>query len=174
MNILSYKIALKIKQANPEETSSIEVMQYSLNIILNSLVIVTISLLIGWLTGRFAGTAVALFGFAFLRFVSGGKHLTTAAACNIFSISLCVSIPHLTFIIEDHLWIINILSLIIVLIFAPNPDANVQIPLRWYPLMKVISSLIVLSNFFILSSVLGLAFLAQSLTVISQQRRTPT
>lgn len=171
MNILSYKIASLIKQTNPEETSSIEIMQYSLNIILNSLVIVITSLLIGWLTGNVAGTATALFGFAFLRFTSGGKHLKTATACNIISITLCSSLPHLAFLIENHLWIINISSLIIMLIFAPNPDANVPIPLRWYPLLKVVSVLMVTTNFFIHSSVLGLAFLAQSLTVISTPRR---
>ena len=171
MNILSYKIASIIKQSNPQETSSIEVMQYALNIILNCLVIVTGSLSIGWLTGSIAGTATSLFGFAFLRFMSGGKHLKSAAACNIVSISLCSSLPHLTFLIENHLWIINISSLVLMLIFAPNPDANVQIHVRWYPLMKVISIGMVLSNFFILSSVLGLAFLAQSLTVISIPRR---
>ena len=171
MNILSYKIASIIKQANPQETSSIEVMQYALNIILNSLVIVISSLFIGWLTGSFAGTATALFGFAFLRFMSGGKHLKTATACNIISITLCSSLPHLTFLVENHLWIINMSSLILMLLFAPNPDANVQIPVRWYPFMKIISVLMVASNFFILSSVLGLAFLAQSLTVISLARR---
>ncbi|WP_342478503.1 accessory gene regulator B family protein [Paenibacillus sp. FSL H7-0350] len=171
MNILSNKIASIIKQTNPQETSSIEIMQYSLNIILNSLVIIISSLLIGWFTGSVGETATVLFGFAFLRFMSGGKHLKTATACNAISITLCSSLPHLSFLIENQLWIINLSSFIIMLIFAPNPDANVRIPLRIYPFLKVISLMMVTSNFFICSSVLGLAFFAQSLTVISLPKR---
>ncbi|WP_249899725.1 accessory gene regulator B family protein [Paenibacillus sp. PK3_47] len=171
MNTLSYRIASLIKQANPQETSSIEVMQYALNIILNSLLIVTGSLFIGLLTGSLPTTAAALFSFGIIRFFSGGRHLTTAAACNIFSITLCASIPHLAFLIENHLWIINIICWIIMLIFAPNPDANANIPLHWYPWMKVIALLLVSANFFVHSAVIGLAFLVQSLTLIPMKRR---
>lgn len=171
MNTLSFKIACMIKQANPQETSSIEVMQYALNIILNSLIIIITSLTIGWFTDSLGDTSVSLFSFAILRFFSGGKHLKTAAACNIFSITLCVSIPHFSYLIQDYLWIVNIIILILMLIFAPNPDANAQIPLRWYPLLKIISVLLAVSNFVVHSPVIGLAFLAQSLTVISLERR---
>ncbi|MNC29135.1 putative regulator protein [compost metagenome] len=166
MNILSYKLAAAIKQANPQETSSIEVMQYALNIILNSLLIVIISLLIGWFTGSLPDTAIALVSFAALRFFSGGRHLKTAAACNIFSITLCSSLPHISYLVQDHLWLINMSALILILVFAPNPDVNAQISLHWYPWMKLVSGLMILSNFFISSPVIGLAFFAQSLTVI--------
>lgn len=171
MNILSYKLAATIKQSNPQETSSIEVMQYALNIIINTLLIIVTSLLIGWATGRLTDTAVSLFSFAVLRSFSGGLHLKTATACNIFSITLCTSIPHLSFLIKDHLWIFNAFSLLLMLLFAPNPDANVQISQRSYPLLKLIAVSLVATNFFIHSSVLGLAFLAQSLTVIPLERR---
>lgn len=171
MNILSYKLASRIKQSNPQETSSIEIMQYALNIILNSLLIISTSFLIGWLTGSLADTAVSLFSFAILRFFSGGKHLKTATACNIFSILLCSSIPHLSFLIKDHLLIINGLCIVIMLLFAPNPDVNAQVSIRWYPWMKATSVTLVALNFFIHSPVLGLAFSAQSLTVISKQGR---
>lgn len=171
MNILSNKLASAIKQANPEETSSIEVMQYALSIILNSLLIVTVSLLIGWFTGELSNTAIALSSFAILRFYSGGRHLKTAASCNLFSITLCTSLPHLAHSITDNLWLFNVVSLILILAFAPNPDVNAQIPLHWYPWMKLISVLMVVTNFFVSSPVIGLAFLAQSFTVISIRKR---
>lgn len=148
MNILSHKLALAIKQANPQETSSVEVMQYALNIILNSLLIVIISLLIGWFTGKLPGTALSLSCFAVLRFFSGGRHLKTAAACNLFSISLCSLLPHISYLIQDQLWIYTASSLILMLIFAPNPDVNAQIPLHWYRWMKLASVIMVTSNFF--------------------------
>ncbi|ETT59378.1 Accessory gene regulator B [Paenibacillus sp. FSL R7-277] len=171
MNTLCFKIASMIKRANPQETSSIEIMQYSLSIILNSLLIIFISFFIGWSTGSIATTAIALFGFAILRFISGGKHLKSATACNIISIILCSSLPHITFLSEQHFILINMFSLIIIVIFAPNPDANVHVPLRYYPLLKVLSVLMVSSNLFIQSHVLGLAFFAQSLTIISLPKK---
>lgn len=170
MNTLSHRLAAAIKQANPEETSSIEVMQYALSIILNSLLIVTFSLLIGWFTGEISNTAIALSSFAILRFFSGGRHLKTAAACNFFSITLCTLLPHLAPSITDTLWVFNVVSLILILAFAPNPDVNAQIPLHWYPWMKLISVLMVAANFFIASSVIGLAFVVQSLTVITLKK----
>lgn len=171
MNILSYKLATIIKQANPQETSSVEVMQYALNIILNGLLIVIVSLLIGGVTDRLSDTAIVLFSFAVLRFFSGGKHLKTAAACNVFSITLCSSIPHISYLFQDHVWLINIASLLLILAFAPSPDIHAQVPLHWYPWMKLVSILMVSANFFVASSVIGLAFLAQSLTVITNKNR---
>ncbi len=171
MNTLSYKLATIIKQANPQETGSVEVMQYALNLILNSLLIVTVSLLIGWFTGSFAGTAIVLFSFAVLRFFSGGKHLKTAAACNVFTITLCSSLPHISYLFKDNIWLINIASILLILAFAPNPDVNAQIPHHWYPWMKLISALMVGANFLIASDVIALAFFAQCLTIISPKKR---
>lgn len=174
MNMLSYKLAVAIKQANPQETSSIEVMQYALNIILNSLLIVIISLLIGWFTGKLPDTALSLTSFALLRFFSGGRHLKTAAACNLFSITLCSLLPHISYLIQDYLWIFTTTSLMLMLVFAPNPDVNAQIPHHLYKWMKLVSVLMVTSNLFVSSSVIGLAFFAQSLTVITlKNRRSP-
>lgn len=174
MNTLSLKIASMIKQANPEETGSIEVMQYALNIILNSLLIIALSLLIGWTTGHFADTALALLSFALLRVLSGGRHLPNAFSCNLFSITLCSLIPQIAFLFRDHAGIINLISLLLMLLFAPAPDVNARIPLRWYPRMKLLAVLTVGLNFFLLSPVIGLTFLAQSLTVISWRRRKQT
>lgn len=173
MNTLSHKIALTINKHNPEHTSSIEVMQYALNIIMNTLLILIISLLVGLFTGRLIETALVLLSFSTLRFFSGGAHLKTAKACNIFSIILCTAIPHLVFFVKDLFWIVNGISLILMFLFAPHPDMNAQIPSNRYPVMKLISILLVFSNFFIYSSVIGLAFLAQSLTVIPLKRRSP-
>lgn len=170
MNTLSYKLATIIKQSNPQETGSVEVMQYALNLILNSLLIVIVSLLIGWFTGSFADTAIVLFSFALLRFFSGGKHLKTAAACNVFSITLCSSLPHISYLFTDNLWLINIASLLLILAFAPNPDVNAQIPLHWYPWMKAVSVLLVGSNFLFASNVIALAFFAQCLTIITTKK----
>lgn len=171
METLAYKIANSIKKLNPEETHSIEIMQYSLAIILNTLLIFMTSALLGWVTGKLEETIIVFFSLSLLRMLSGGVHFRTARACNIFSIMVCTLIPHFSSYTIDFIWLTNCLSLVIIILFAPNPDPNSQIPLRLYPVLKVLSILIVTTNFFITSSVIGLVFLVQSLTIIPLQRR---
>ncbi|WP_313639791.1 accessory gene regulator B family protein [Paenibacillus sp.] len=166
MNHLAFRIVSAIKKTNPEQTHSIEVMQYALSIILNTLFIITVSLLIGGFTGQLMGTLIALLSFGLLRMCSGGAHLKTARACNITSIFICSLIPHLTSLSHSYLIWINLFSLISMVLFAPNPDRNAQLSKDWYLGLKLLSIMLVLSNFWINSSVIGLAFFIQSLTVI--------
>ncbi|WP_310550169.1 accessory gene regulator ArgB-like protein [Paenibacillus glufosinatiresistens] len=171
MNTLAHKIALSIKRSNAEQTASVEVMQYALGIILNTLLVIAGSALLGWMFGFMAQSLLCLAAFVLLRFFSGGFHLRTAAACNVSSIFICVGLPLLVPYAESVLFILNAAALILMLVFSPNPDINTQIPARLYPAMKGISVVLVLINFFVQSSVIGLAFLAQSLTVIPWERR---
>ncbi|KWX74929.1 hypothetical protein AMQ84_18875 [Paenibacillus riograndensis] len=171
MNTLANKMAVAIKRANPEQTHSIEIMQYSLSILLNTLLSFTVSLLIGWFTGKLAETLIFFFSFAILRMCSGGFHLKSALACNSVSILICATFPHLTGFSDQTLIAINCFNSLIMLIFAPNPDVNVKISATSAPLLKVISVLLVGCNFFIDSRVIGLAFLTQSLTIITLKRR---
>ncbi|MBY0010354.1 accessory gene regulator ArgB-like protein [Paenibacillus typhae] len=171
MNTLSHKIAVAIKQANPEETYSVEIMQYSLGIILNTLVIFITTAVIGLLTGNFAEFMTFLLSCSILRLTSGGFHLKTARACNIFSVLLCTLVPYIFSFFEMNLTLINMASLFIMLLFSPNPDKNARIPEKIFPFLKLVSVLLVSLNFFIHSSVIGLAFIVQSLTVIPWIRR---
>lgn len=171
MNSLAIKISAAIKRANPEETCSEEIMQYALNIILNTLLTITASLVIGRLLNNFTETLIFYICFSILRVCSGGFHLRTATACNIVTTLICVLTPFFLNSTGSSLWIINAFSLIIMFLFAPNPDKNAQIPLRWFPGLKMASIALVGINFIIGSSVIGLAFLVQSLTVIPWKGR---
>ncbi|NQX44953.1 accessory gene regulator B family protein [Paenibacillus tritici] len=170
MNSLANRIAIAIKNANPEETHSVEVMQYSLGIILNTLLIIVSTAFIGLIFGRFEECLTFLLCFCILRLTSGGFHLKTAMACNIVTTLLSTLLPSLISPSDSALWIINIISLVIVVLFAPNPDQNARIPTSIYPILKLVSIVIVSSNFFLHSAVIGLAFLVQSLTVIPWTR----
>lgn len=108
MNHLSLKIVEFIKKSNPEQTHSIEIMHYALSIIMNTLLIIMTSLCIGGLTGQLKETFLALFSFILLRMSSGGVHLKSARACNIVSIFICSLIPHITYLIHNHLIWINL------------------------------------------------------------------
>jgi len=171
MSTLSYKIASIIKQADPDNTHSVEVMQYSLNIILNTSFISLISVMIGMLTGRLEESILFLITFALIRFCSGGFHMRSAMACNFVSILLCLVISNVPTLTKDVFWIINVLNIVFMVLFAPHPDKNAQLQKKWYPLMKLLSILFVSSNLIINSSVMALAFFAQSLTVIPWKRR---
>ncbi|QWU14751.1 accessory gene regulator B [Paenibacillus sophorae] len=171
MEILSYKIAKAIKKANPLETQSIEIMQYSLSIIINTLFIFLSSAILSLFFGTLLQTITVFFSLSLLRLCSGGVHFKTSRACNLFSIFLCVSIPILSNYLTEIIWICNLTSLVIMILFAPNPDVNSQIPKRLYPYLKIASVILVLFSLCNNSPVIGLAFFIQSLTVIPLRRR---
>ncbi|MFF2909933.1 accessory gene regulator ArgB-like protein [Paenibacillus sp. NPDC057934] len=166
MESLATKIAIKIKNSNPEETYSVDVMKYSLGIILNTSFVFLVSMLLGYLSGRFTETLVLFFAFITLRLCSGGYHFQTARSCNIVSILIFTITPHLSNYSNHTLLIINVFCLIIMILFSPTPDRNTQIPIRWYPYLKAASISLVLLNYWLQSPVIGLAFLAQSITII--------
>ncbi|WP_410515145.1 accessory gene regulator B family protein [Paenibacillus sp. BR2-3] len=156
---------------NPEQTCSIEIMQYSLNIILNTILAFIGSALIGILLNNLPETMLFIVSFSILRLCSGGFHLKTSSACNIATILLCSLTPYFFSITGNTGWIINAISLVIMILFAPNPDKNAQIPRTLYPRLKLFSILLVGLNFWFGSAVIGLAYIAQSLTVIPWNRR---
>ncbi|GIP32987.1 accessory gene regulator ArgB-like protein [Paenibacillus sp. J2TS4] len=166
MNTLAYRIAAAIKKADSDRTHSIEVMQYSLAILLNTALIIVVSLLIGWWTGQFTSTLVALISLSGLRMASGGVHFKSPWACNVVSVLLIVGVGHIPVYPESLLFWVNVINLVLMISFAPRPDANAAIPVKLYPLLKWISIGLVSSNFIIGSHVIGLAFLVQSLTVV--------
>ncbi|QQZ60833.1 accessory gene regulator B family protein [Paenibacillus sonchi] len=174
MNFLANRIAVAIKNANSEDTYSIEIMQYSLNIILNTCFIILATALIGIVTGHFSESLIFLFSFSLLRLSSGGFHLKTATACNIVTIFLSTASPFLSIFSEQYFWFLSGISFLIIVVFAPNPDKNARIPLKIYPALKLISIILAGSNFLIHSSVVGLAFFVQSLTVIKQKKEVIT
>ncbi|WP_331702431.1 accessory gene regulator ArgB-like protein [Paenibacillus sp. IITD108] len=161
---LSHSIAAAIKEANPEQTHSVEVMAYSLTIILNTMFIIAVSLVIGALTGNFIATLLAIISLLIIRFVSGGPHINSVWGCNIVSILICTVVPHIPMFLP--LLVVNIVSLVIMLVFSPQPDKNAKMPTGLYPYLKILSVILVFFNFFIQSDVIGLIFLIQAIIII--------
>lgn len=170
MNTLAYKIAKMIKQANPEQTHSVELMQYALTIILNTLSIVACSFLLGWSTGELWSTGVVLLSLMLLRMLSGGSHMRTAGGCFIVSVALCAGIPHLPSIDANIVLMMTLASAAIMLLFAPRPDRNARLRRDWLPYLKLLSVLVVCSNFAIGSQGMGWAFIIQAITIIPWRR----
>ncbi|KAA9007463.1 hypothetical protein F4V43_02950 [Paenibacillus spiritus] len=160
------KLAVNIKSANPEETASIAILQYALTLIINTFFVFFLSNVIGFITGKLTETLILFIVICIFRFFSGGKHFKSAIACNLFSIALCTVLPHISSYTEHYIWFFNFFALVVMLLYAPNPDKNSNLPLKLYPIWKAIAVNIVLINFFLRSPTWGLAFFVQSLFVV--------
>ncbi|MGW8956226.1 accessory gene regulator ArgB-like protein [Paenibacillus sp. NPDC055715] len=167
---MAFKLANQIKRTVPDHPASIPVLKYALALIINASMIIVLTLLASFFTGRTAEAVMILVAFALLRQMSGGIHLKTGMACVVvtsvaFTAISCISL---------HSWWTNLftgLSLLLVLCFAPSRiEKQSRIPSRFYPLLRLLSSLLVCTNFVIGSSVVAVAFLIQSLTLIRGRR----
>jgi accessory gene regulator B len=166
MNHLANKLAVAIKRTDPDRTHSVEVMQYSLTILLNTSFIFMVSFLIGWLTGELAATFFSLCTMMVLRMVSGGLHIRSAWGCNAVSIAICAGIPQLPTLAETVIGILNLLSLVIMILLSPRPDRNTRMPREWHPYLKFMSVLLAILIGLVGSQVMGLVLFAQSLTIL--------
>jgi accessory gene regulator B len=163
---LSNKIASKIKLANPDQTTDIEVMSFSLSFLINNILILVLLLLFGTVTDNIHHIIIAMVSFALLRIVTGGYHIKSSSLCVIVSTTILILISYATL---NHPLLIglNIISLILVAWFAPSKVENqTNIKKKYFPILKIIGTLIVLSNFYSLSGVMACAFFAQSLLLI--------
>lgn len=163
---LALRLAEALKRADPERTASVAVMKYSLEGILNTLVTVLILCGIGLLTGKLGATVLGFTMFAILRFFSGGLHVGSALKCSLYSVLLLSVAPHIP-LTDEMIWYAGALSAAILLIFAPsNIKGHARIPEKYFFLLKIISVLIVCSNFLWLNDTIAVVFLMQALTTI--------
>jgi|SRR5690625_219054 len=163
---VSEMLAFRLKSINPEETASVEVMKFSLSVLINFAAIVFLSLFISAFLGTFTSTLTALVALATLRAVSGGFHLPVSEYCVAASTALFLLIPYIP---VNSKWciLLNIAACLLILIYAPSRiEQQSRIPEKYYPHLKIISLLIVCINFWVMSGVLAVTFFAQSLLLI--------
>jgi accessory gene regulator B len=171
MRNLSLQIARAIKSVDEENTASIEVMKFSIEALLNTLVTVIVVFIVGWLTGTLGETIIALVATGLLRFISGGYHLKNAVFCTIVS-TIVISIS--PYIHWDHNWRLILLlpSCILLAIFAPSGiEGHARIDKKYFPLLKIGSVLMVCSNLYFDSATLATVFFIQALSTIQLVRR---
>lgn len=167
---LAHLIANKIKKEVPNHHASMEVLEFSLSIIINALMIILCTLLFSFLTGRVIEAVVALIAFPLLRQLSGGFHLKTGMGCVIFTTFLMTVLSFSDFS-NSIIRVFGLISILLALIYAPSGIENQsRIPEKYYPLLKVSSMIIIGMNFFILSPVISSTFLVQTLTLIKLRR----
>lgn len=169
ISTLSHKAAIYIKGKVPEHPASIVVLQYGMAFFINIFSIVFLSLIISLLTGKIAETIIAMLGFAILRQVSGGAHLKTSELCILVSVTL-ITLLSLSNFNSHVILLMNFLSFILVLLFAPsNIEHQTRIPTKYFGYLKLIALIMVGISFIISNPVLATAFLAQSFTLLFKE-----
>jgi accessory gene regulator B len=163
---LSTNIANFIRQ-NHSQAASMDVLIFSLTVMLNATFVTAIILAVAAVTGRFLDAVILLASYLALRFFSGGMHLPTSRLCNVISVGLFIVLIHLPVAYWNTGLLLNSLAFIFVILFAPTKDImhlNRMGP-KYTIHFKIISMIIVASNFWLQSPVLALAFFAQAVSV---------
>ncbi|WP_248924809.1 accessory gene regulator B family protein [Paenibacillus hamazuiensis] len=157
---------------NSSNPSSVEVLKYSLTILLNYLLVFVTVMIICAFTGNVMDGFIALILLPLLRTFSGGVHLKTAKSCNYLSTILLLIAIYTKY---NYFYIgifLNILSILILLFYAPSGIKNIsKLDEKYHPLLKIISILIVSVNFFVESSLASNVFFIQSITLLKTSQK---
>lgn len=152
---------------NVENASSVAVLQMSLITIINFFIVTFVVLFICIFTGQFTAGIIAVLSTPFLRYFCGGIHMKSAQLCNVISIILILIAVHLPIQYTYAGLSLTILAIIILLLYAPQGIRNVsRLEAKYYPILKLISVLIVASNFYFQSPLLAAVFFMQCLTIL--------
>lgn len=164
---LSLKLATAIKNANPNNIkTSIEVMQFALISLIGHLITFSISLSISALLGTLFESIAVIIAFMTLRWFSGGFHFRSPELCAIVGIVGVIIIPFINVSSEISL-VMMIISMILILIFAPNGENYSRIfDIKHKPLLKTVSLILVSSNFLWSKDYLTISFFLQSISFI--------
>lgn len=164
------RLAIKIKNANHAETTSVPVMKFALIIVINFVIPVLIAGLIGVFTGKLSETLLNIIVFVAIRMLSGGYHFEKPIPC-ILATTCIMSLPPHIDIAENAIWIINAASLLVFILLAPaNMKGYNTMPEKYYPVLKAISTVIVASNFITLSPSLTLVIAVQAVSLLFQNK----
>jgi accessory gene regulator B len=162
---LSSIIAEAIKR-NSTNSSSIPVLKLGISTTLNFSIMVLIVTAITLFTNDFLKGLFAVIAFCGLRYFSGGLHIKSANVCNIISAAIVLISVYLPTIYWYNGLVFNILSVGLLLWNAPSGIKRSKLPVKYYPVLKLIAVVIVSANFFFQSSLLATVFFIQALTTI--------
>lgn len=164
---LSMKFSLYIKNKYPNELPSVEIINYVHKFFFSNVIPVILILLVSYLLNSFQSVLIALTSFALLRSVSGGLHLKRIEMCLILSTLVILFIPLMSEFIVESVHYITFLSLLLVSYYAPsNILKQTKIPEQYFIYLKIISMVIVASNFIIKNEIVATSFFVQAITLI--------
>lgn len=167
---LSYRIASSIKEAEPDKTPSVDVMKFSLIILIHTAFTALLIVIVSLFTGKTLATVEGLLFFMCLRFFSGGYHMHKSSWCTVLSIVLMCSAP-LFHLDRNTVFIINAVNCIMMVLIAPtNIKGYARISEKYFPVLKVVSILIAGSNFLFMNSTIAVVSLFQSILLLFKNK----
>jgi accessory gene regulator B len=159
-------IATSIIKNNPETSSSYEVLKYGIIAFLNQVIITCSVLFFGAITGHLLESFIAVIAFPIIRYFSGGVHLGSSMWCNLVTTTIVLLSVYTPIEYWYNGLVINAIALLIISVTAPSGIKRSRIDQKYYPLLKIISMVIIAINFAIQSPVLSVVFFIQSLTTL--------
>ena len=173
IELMAGRMAEGIKRRAPEHPASVAVLKHALAVLINTISIIVFSLTGALFTGNMKQIITIMLAFALLRMVSGGLHLKTGSMCVLVTTSLFLFLSFVE-LKESSNFILNSISLILALIFAPSGiEKQSRINKKYYPLLKFLSAIMISLNFWIGSSTIAASFFVQALTLISRKEVRP-
>lgn len=170
---ISESIAIRIKQANEEETASVAVLKFALIGVINNSLTFILIFLIGALYGKFIEAVIVAFSFTLVRLFAGGFHFKSAGLCIAVSVATLSVVPFLSdFLNEPLVYATTGISFVLTAIYAPSNIKKTRIKPAWRPLYKLVALLMIGANFVIGSSLLALTFLFQAISTIDIKKES--
>lgn len=166
INNVARGLAIRIKQQAPEHPASLEVLRFALEAVINGVLIVGLSLIGSLLLGTTLNTVIILISFALLRQLSGGIHFKSAMTCIAVSTTgvLLLSLIEMS---SESIMVINGINIVLVLLFAPSRiEEQTRIQKKYYPLLRILATLVVSTNFIVNSPSIAITFFVQCCTLI--------
>lgn len=157
---------------NVEQGSSVAVLKMSLITVINFFIVAFAVIIVCLFTGRFVEGVIALLCVPMLRYFSGGIHMKSAQLCNVISIIIILVAAHVSMSYAYTGLGLTIAAMLLLLLYAPQGILNLsKLKPKYYPVLKLISIIIVASNLLFQSPMLAIAFFLQSLTIIPLAQR---
>ncbi len=160
----AHSLAGKIRSNYPSAASQ-TLLTYSLSLIINSSLSVLIVLLVSAFTGKVTESLIVICGYTLLRIASGGIHFQSSLVCCLFSAMVFLISSHSQY---DYVYLgmlLDAAAILLVVNYAPSGIRDVStISPKYYPLLKLISAMIISTNFYFHLPMLSTAFFYTSVS----------
>jgi accessory gene regulator B len=165
IEVFSERISGYVYRHNERKHVSQEVMKYALISIMTNVATVILSLIIGFIDGKFKETCLALIMIAILRYLAGGHHLKSPVLCIIASSVAVAAVPYIT-LSTPLIFVCTLISALLVWKYAPVGFKNhTLLSDSRLMVMKYVGFTLILSNFFFQSDILAVSWIIVSLTL---------
>ncbi|OUM94675.1 MAG: post-translational modification of quorum-sensing peptide protein [Thermobacillus sp. ZCTH02-B1] len=163
---LAFRLAHWLKSEVPDHPYSVARLQFGFHLFLNTVLTLLVATILGLLFDNLRETMQVLFAFGLLRMISGGYHLKSASVCIVASAGVAALLPFVELSVF-YITLLNIANMVLTIIFAPSRiEEQTRIPSKYFPALKVASTVLVASNFLFQSQLLAITWFIQAISLI--------